>query len=337
PEINGHIINGKISALTPGTPLKNINTYLSVPGIRTQFQTAASDVEGKVKFEMKNFYGDGDIIVQTNFEKDSAYKIEITPPFFAGYSPKNLASPDVKLPAEQVLTRYIASQVQNTYLYNQLNRSTLPAFDTSTFYLKPDAAYLLDNFVRFTTLEEVFREYVPEVNVRQRGGKFLLPVIDAYNRMPFTVNPLILLDGVPMFDINKFMKFDPLKVRKLEVLTKTYFLGANSFDGVVNLITYKGSLEGFEIDPRSTIVDYEGLQLRRDFYSPLYENDQQFKSRLPDYRTLLYWSPTILTDSKGKAQAIFYSADLPGRYAIIVQGITEDGSTGSGISWFDVK
>ncbi|MCW3090094.1 MAG: hypothetical protein JWP81_1163 [Ferruginibacter sp.] len=337
PEVNGHIVNGKITALQPGLPLKEIPAYLSVPGIRTQFQTAGSDASGKVKFEMKNFYSDGDIIAQTNNEKDSGYRLELAPPFFPAYSNNILPPFDLKGHDEALLKMYIASQVRNAYLYNQLNHSTLPALDTSAFYLKPDVIYLLDNYVRFTTLEEVLREYVLEVNVRLHGGKFHLPVLDAFNRGPFASGPLILLDGVPMFDFNKLMKYDPLKIRKLEVVTKTYFLGTNSFDGIVNLITYKGNLEGFEIDPRATIVDYEGLQLQRDFYSPVYETPQQIQSRIPDYRTLLYWAPNLITNKEGKVQTGFYSADLPGRYAIVTQGLTEDGRTGTTVAGFEVK
>ncbi|MEJ7587407.1 MAG: hypothetical protein WKI04_07585 [Ferruginibacter sp.] len=56
PKINGHIINGKIIPLQNGLPLQDIKAYLPVPGIRTQFQTAAADAAGKLKFEMKDFY-----------------------------------------------------------------------------------------------------------------------------------------------------------------------------------------------------------------------------------------------------------------------------------------
>jgi hypothetical protein len=337
PEINGHIINGKITALQPGLKVQDINAYLSVPGTRTQFQTASADAGGKVKFEMKNFYSDGDIIVQTNNEKDSGYRIDIEPPFFTGYSQKVLPPLDFTGQNAALLKMYIAAQVQNTFLYNKLNQSTLPLLDTTAFYLNPDVVYLLDNYVRFTTMEEVLREYVVEVNVRRPGGKFHLPVYDEITKGPFNTAPLALLDGVPVFDFNKLMTYDPIKVRKLEVVTRKYFLGSNSFDGIVNFTTYKGDMAGYEIDPRATIVDYEGLQLQRDFYAPAYETDKKYLSRLPDFRNLLYWSPKLITNSNGKEQTGFYSSDIPGRYAIVIQGISEDGRAGSRVSYFDVK
>jgi hypothetical protein len=160
-----------------------------------------------------------------------------------------------------LLKLYVAAQVQNTYLYNKLNQSTLPFLDTSAFYLKPDMVYLLDNYVRFTTLEEVLREYVLDVNVRIHNGKFRLPVYDQIGKIPFNTAPLVLLDGVPAFDFDKLMAYNPLKIRKLEVISRRYHLGANTFDGIINFTTYKGDLPGYEIDPRATFLNYEGLQL----------------------------------------------------------------------------
>jgi len=337
PEINGHIINGKITALQAGLPLENVKAYVSVPGTRTQFQVASADKNGKVKFELKNFYSGADIIAQTNSKNDSLYKVDIESPFFTGYSQKPLAFFNLTAENAALLKMYIASQVQNAFLYNKLNRSTLPQLDTTAFYLKPNVTYLLDNYVRFTTLEEVLREYVLEVNVRQRSGKFHLPVYDELSRTVFNEDPLVLLDGVPMFDLNKLMKYDPLKIRKLEVITRPYFLGSSAFDGIVNFTTYTGDIEGFEIDPRATIIDYEGLQLQRDFYSPVYETEAQLLSRMPDFRNLLYWTPKLKTTGNGKEHATFYSADIPGKYAIVVQGISDDGRAGSGISYFEVK
>ncbi len=337
PEMYGHVISGKLIPLLPGLPVKDIPVYLTVPGIRTQFQTAAADETGKIKFDMKDLYSDGDIIVQTNNEKDSGYRIEIDTPFVNSFSQKPSVNYAVATPNETLLKNYIASQVQNTFLYKQLNHATQNLADTNAFYSRPVATYLLDNYVRFTTLEEVFREYVVEVGVRKRGGKFYLPMYDSWSKAFFVNDPLLLLDGLPVFNVDKAMSYDPLKIRKLEVVNKKYFLRDNSFDGIINLITYKGDLEGFDIDPRATIVNYEGLQVQRDFYAPVYATEQQLQSRMPDFRNLLYWSPEINTANNGKTKASFYTSDIPGRYVVVAEGISKDGSAGESIMYFEVK
>ncbi len=73
----------------------------------------------------------------------------------------------------------------------------------------------------------------------------------------------------------------------MELVKRRYYYGPLMLDGILNMTTYKGNLEEFPMDPRAVIVDYEGLQLQREFYSPVYETEQQVNSRLADYRNLL--------------------------------------------------
>ena len=120
-------------------------------------------------------------------------------------------------------------------------------------------------------------------------------------------------------------------------MSRKYFLRDNSYDGIINISTYKGDLESFEIDPRAMIINYEGLQLQREFYSPVYATEKQQQSRLPDYRTLLFWTPKLATNVTGKTQALFYSADVPGKYVTVIQGITSDGKVGEEKVYFEVK
>jgi hypothetical protein len=133
------------------------------------------------------------------------------------------------------------------------------------------------------------------------------------------------------------MAFDPLKVRKLEVITRRYYLGYSSFLGVVSFTTYRGDLGGFELDPKSVSLDYEGVQQRREFYSPKYETQKQIESRIQDRRNLLYWNPSITTDKNGKCQIEFYTSDMDGDFEIIVEGITKNGLAGSVRSSFKVS
>ena len=96
-------------------------------------------------------------------------------------------------------------------------------------------------------------------------------------------------------------------------------------------------MDGYEIETRATIIDYEALQLQRDFYVPIYETANQLPSRLPDFRNLLYWTPKLITNSNGKERSACYSSDLPGRYAIVIQGMSEDGRAGAKVAYFRVR
>jgi hypothetical protein len=186
-------------------------------------------------------------------------------------------------------------------------------------------------------MEEVLREYVILLLVQRRGGHFHIPVYDLANAQTFEEDPLILLDAVPVFDINKLMEIDPLKVRRLDVVHRRFFYGDASFDGILNWTTYKGDLGGYTLDPHATVVDYEGLELEREFYSPSYEAGQSPEGHLPDFRNVLYWSPSMPQDNQGKGAQSFFSSDIPGQYIVFVEGLASDGSAGSSITKFEVK
>ena len=140
-----------------------------------------------------------------------------------------------------------------------------------------------------------------------------------------------------IFDLDKLMRYDPLKIRKLEIVSRMYYLGNLSFSGIINFVTYNGNMPEYELDPHTTVMDYEGLQVQREFYSPVYETPQQVENRLPDYRNLLLWSPNVKTDNSGKKNIQLYTSDLPGKYAVILQGLTIDGKSGSKVMILEVK
>ncbi|MCJ8164849.1 hypothetical protein MKJ04_08335 [Pontibacter sp. E15-1] len=329
PEYDGHFIRGKVTDAATGVNVRNVTAYLSAPGKHVRLYSSASDANGLVQFEMKDFYGPKEIVVQSDFQKDSSYTFEILSPFSDRYAARALPPFGLDAHLRTALTqRHIGLQVGYSYPISR-NVFRVPAIDSTAFYGKTDAAYLLDDYTRFKVMEEVMREYVPGVQVRRRKGRFHFNVLDATHSSLFYTDPLVLLDGVPVFDIDKIMAFDPRKVRKLEVLTRKYFLGPNMYTGLVSYTTYQGDLAGFQLDPRALLLEYEGLQLQREFYAPTYGTQEQHQSRLPDLRNLLYWSPDVRTGTDGKKTLSFYTSDEAGRYILVVQGLTKDGRAGS--------
>ncbi|MDI3322200.1 hypothetical protein QJ048_20595 [Pinibacter sp. MAH-24] len=338
PEIKGHIVNAKVIDVRNGLSTEGIECYLSVPGTRAIFLSNVSDDSGHVKFEMRNMYGAAEVIAQTNSIRDSVYRIDVQNPFSEKYTRDSL--PHFYLPVNNPATlteQSVATQVQNIYTGNKQRQFTEAGFDTSLFYSKPDLSYLLDNYVRFTTMEEVLREYVQLVNVRRRGGKYHFDIYDNNSQRMLWTDPLVLLDGVPVFDMDKMIAYDPLKVRQLDVLTRRFYFSHSVYDGVLNFVTYKGDLPGYELDSKATVFDYESLQSQREFYSPKYETDVDAASHLPDFRNVLYWSPNVKLINATTSKIEFYTSDKKGKFVAVLQGIDANGKCISGIHYFEVN
>jgi len=338
PECDGHIIRGMLLNNLTGMPERGVTTYLSVPSARTEFRVTTSDSLGRLKFELPGFYGSDEIIFQTDPKEDSLCHVEISSPFSDQYSSNKL--PVYSMPSVQstaLIDQSIAEQVQHIYAGNNLNQFSIQPVDTNSFYVEPDEKYYLDNYTRFQTMEEVIREYVVSTNVVQKKNRFQLFLANTPQREFFDQEPLILIDGVPFFDANELFQQDPMKIKRLDLMNREYAIGYQHFNGIVNLTTYKGDLNGIRLTVRPLVLDYPGIPEQRQFFSPKYETEDQVNSRMPDYRTLLYWSPRILTDGHKGKTIEFYSSDLPGRYAVVIMGLSDNGEPGTQTVYFTVK
>ena len=334
PELNGHLVRGRVVSKATGAPAAGIPLYLTAPSRRIQLYTSLSRPDGSVQFETSGLYGTRQLVLQPDTRRDSVYQVELLNPFSTQYAATRFGL----LPLREdvtpsLLRRHVQAEVQQRF--NKMPvRYPAPPTDSTAFYGKPSEQYFLDKYTRFKVMEEVMREYVPGVLVRIRkdGFHFLVPDDNAKVTLE---NPLVLLDGMPVFNTNRIMAFDPLKVQKLDVVTSRYFLGPLLYNGIVSYTTYKGDLAGLPLDPHALLQDYEGLQGQREFYAPRYDTPQAAQSRLPDFRNLLYWNPEIILQPG--AAPTFYTSDQVGRYRVVVQGLTEGGQAGSTSFTFEVK
>ena len=335
PELYGHLVRGRVLDRRTGAPVQGLQVYLAAPSHRIRLYNAISQANGSFLFEAPDWYGPQQLVAQTDTQRDSLYRLEILSPFSGRYAtaparPLTLA----ERWAASLLRRHVQAEVQQQYAARPA-RYLAPAADSGAFYGKPTARYLLDTYTRFPTLEDVLREYVPGVLVRARKDGFHLLVPDN-NRRDVMENPLVLLDGVPVFDTNRIMAFDPLKMRQLDVVLSRYSNGPLTYNGIVSLSTYQGDLAGFPLNPHALLQEYEGVQGQREFYAPRYDSPAASRSRQPDFRNLLYWNPEVHTTPTG-TELVFYTSDQVGSYRVVVQGLTPGGLTGSTSVVFGVK
>jgi hypothetical protein len=338
-EYNGHLVTAKITAAQTGEPATSIPAFLSIPGSTLKLFAAKSDSAGLVQFDVKDYYGAGEAVVQTNTEADSSYRVAILNPYIEKYSTRQLPPFSMSLKTvDSLLEEYsIGMQVQNIYAAEKIKQFLAPDLkDTFPFFGRPSFSYALDDYKRFTTMEEVLREYVREINVGTRNGKLFLKLFNEDRKVFFDNNLLVLLNGIPMKNINKIFSYDPLKFKTLDIIPRSYIIGPSSFMGLVNFSTYAGDLKDFELDTHQVVIDYEGLQLERDFYAPVYESTDQYKSRIPDFRNTLFWKPQI--SITGRATEIdFFTCDQKGKYIAVWQGMNKEGKIIKGTLTFNVQ
>ncbi len=333
PEFIDQTVSGTILYEDSKDPVINTLVNLSFPNSYTRFFTTRSNQNGEIVFELNNIYGVNKMLIRPE-NTEEYVSISIDDPFDnpdSGYhwGPFYLSS---------ATGAFIVDQNTNMQIENIFAESATSTSigDSLSFYKKPDASYLLDDYTRFPVMEEVMREYVNSVFVRRENGKFIFKVVDKARNEAMEKAPLILLDGVPVDDVDKIMAIDPLKIRKIDVVHSKYFYGYLSYGGIVAYYSYDSDLPDLEFDENTLMTNYKGLQNQKIFFEPKYDSQAERQSRIPDFRNQLYWTPEALTDENGELIIRFYTSDALGTYTIQVHGLSADGLPGSYTRTFEV-
>ena len=339
PEWTGHLIHARITDRASGQPLENQGVYLAGPGIKSQLAGCVSNKNGQLLFDLPHLLGSNVIVLQAENRTDSNYRIDVSNPYRKKYSAGYYPAFKMNSTLKSDLQFYnIGTQVQNVYLLSNLIKLKAPVYsDSTSFYGEPDKKFFLDDYTRFNTMEEVVREYITGLSVHRSRDRFTFRMMNDPQKIYFDQDPLIVLDGVPIFDATEVMSLDPLKIKKIEIVNRKFFLGSVVASGIFALYSYNNDMAGLQMNSHALILDYEGLQLQREFYSPKYDPSQTSSRRLPDFRNVLAWEPNIVIGKSGEAEISFYSSDRKGKYVGVVEGLNQNGVAGSTRFYFEVQ
>jgi len=222
---------------------------------------------------------------------------------------------------KQLLERYIGVQIQG-----KLNGDSLRNFIQSPDYctFQPTYHYDLDEYTRFSSIAETILEFIYSVHVYKTNGIRELHVYLA-DEQRFSIKSLVLLDGVPVYDHEDILKYNPLFIKKINIYDGHYAFGGGVFEGIVSFITREGNLPFFQLGDGYQLFNYECPQLPLSNDNQDYSTDQMKNSRKPDFRHTLYWNPSVEYTAGQPVNLSFYTSDLCGEFKVTVEGITTDG------------
>jgi hypothetical protein len=313
-------------------PIADELVFFSFPNTFTQLFLTKSDSLGNVVMETKDVFGSSDIMLGTPSMDSVEVEIRIRNSFdeSADFAWDHFEVDTAR--ASFLLEESTIMQTENIFTDQ---RAVTLVSDTNSFYMQPTNRYFLDDYTRFPVMEEVLREYVYGVFVRKEGGHYTLKVIDEPKNDLMQNEPLILLDGVPVFNFDKIMAINPINIKHIDVVNNKYFYGFVTLDGVVAFYSYDSDLPDIDLKNQTIRTNYQGLQKNKMFYAPSY--DKFSDSKKPDFRNQLYWNSKVTTDSNGKGKVSFYTSDATGTYTLQINGLSENGQAGSFSRVFQVN
>ena len=330
PEIDGHLISGSIRNRKSGEPIKNENISLSFVGKSALCQFAKTNEKGVFHFKTTK-QGLREIVIQPLSEQITDYYVDLNNPFNSSTKRYRYGS---YIPDTSRLTAInnviISSQINNIYEpFTPAAELNSVSLKEQNFYGKPDNTILLAKYIELTSLREVVKEIIPGVSTVKKNDKINFKLYYQYQSKPFENNPLVLVDGVPVYDLEKVISINSKDMDKIDVFITRYYISDIVMDGILHFVTKKGNLDVIDLDRSVYRVEYDLPQIKTQFYSPDYSTGKVLHDHIPDFRNTLYWNPDMHTDQAGKAEAEFYSSDESAEYTITIEGVTADGKTGS--------
>jgi len=277
-------------------------------------------------------------------EDQQISSVEVNPSFATNHQilhPIDWGIDSAKLDYIKKLSRN--AQINNAYLdFSEVRGRKASKLADTYFYGEPDWVYLLDDYTRFPVMEEVFLEILNYVHRRDRRKKEYLDVNDLYanensisSSIHFEQAALVMIDGIPIEDMDYLWDYDPLKIERVEIVGRRYLAGESVFHGIVNFVTYKRNFGGQPFPDYIVEQKYQPLQRARQFQAPDYA--QEKSDRIPDFRSLLHWEAGLDWSCDQALSRTFYSGDDSGHYRVVINGLSKSGQSLFGTTTFEVQ
>ena len=200
---------------------------------------------------------------------------------------------------------------------------------TTLFYGKADSSYSFQKFIDLPTFEEYFVEIFSRTKIVKGENGKQIKVSYLNNSIELNQFPLLLVDGIPIFDVDKFLSISPSEIDKVEIINNNYILGGMVYGGIINLYTKKKNFAGLIDTKNLTFSEFKGYSKKNKFREFKYTDEIALNSRKADYRNTLYWNPEVKTDENGDANISFYTSDEKGKFLITIEGVGERGEISS--------
>ena len=329
PETSGFIISGTILSTHTNKPIPNVNIYLSTLSDYIDVQNSVSHQDGKFYFLMNEKVKNSDFIIQPADIYLKDFKLNLDKVSASEYpsDDKDILRENKfsKKFFEELLINY---QIEKQYNPNRQTAGVIRGYP-KLFYGKADSIYSFRKFIDLPTFEEYFVEIFSRTKiVNGKNGK-QIKVCYSDNSADLNQSPLLLVDGIPVFDVVKFLSISPSEIDKVEIINNNYVIGGIVYGGIINLYTKKKNFAEHIDTKNLTFSEFKGYSEKYNFTPFNYPDEIAHNSKKADYRNTLYWNPEVKTDENGEANITFYTSDEKGKFLITIEGVGESGETGS--------
>lgn len=318
PDLFGATISGIV--YKPGAEqqiVQDARIHITLTGDRQDYLVAHSDSYGKFSITLPYREGKLKLLVQSENPDTGRVDLKIDQDFdqrnlLIQTEPFNLNKKE-----EQMVT-VMARKVQLSSIYQQTDSAQMKRTEQRRvpFYGSPTFSVNMDEFILLPTLEEVFINLVPGVIPVTRKNKTSM-LIRSKNPFISIYDPLIMIDEVPVFNMDQFMSVPTDKISRIDVIDDVYLKGDMRFGGIINLHSKEKNMAGIDLPGNSFFIDFLAM------HSPpsVVEEAVSQYDRMPDTRNTLLWIPQMQVKRDIISRISFIAPDYPGEYVVLFRGL----------------
>ncbi|MBN1925583.1 MAG: hypothetical protein JW798_07105 [Prolixibacteraceae bacterium] len=322
-------LSGQVLTAEGNEPVQDEMVYFSIPDSVPQINYARTDKKGEFNFQLDEYYGSKDVIIQTK-SKEQQMNIIV-------YS--NLLSPPVKIPyyipevvekgsfAELAVKR---AQLQKAYFSGNMIKAE-SAEEQYPFYGEPPFVVIPGRYIDLNNFEEIILELLPLCRIRKGKDISGLRIFDPVNTGYFD-NPMMLVDGVPVHNISEMISLNSPKIRRIEIQPSVRCYGDLLIESALSVITTHGGFHDINLTPNAIRLNIE------TFYQPgeFPGNKPQPQKKFADFRDVLCWMP-VIDNFKGITRVYVQSSHERGNYIALAQAVDTSGKVHRSVFQFTIN
>jgi len=316
PETRGLSISGTVVNEADSLPMPFVLVGLTIFKDNPENRNVLSNEKGQFFFDLADLHGEYEIFISAKQNAKQMPLIFVDNDFSTQkmdlpYVPVDVSEGSKKL--YQTLT--FNSQMQKIY-HQQKVEDQLKSFSSdSAFYGSPDFVLILKNYIGMPTIKDYISELLPQVGVRHEGKRTILKVLGARSDLDI-YEPMVLVDMVPVFDIDRVLAIDPGKLERIEVVTTPYVRGDIVYGGIISFFSKKGDLAGIDLPSAGRFITYSMLNSNVSQADANPTNPQ-----IPNIQNCLFWNPNLILKGKEPAAISFNAGNSPGSYIVIIKSL----------------
>jgi len=328
PENYGLVLSGRVIDAKNKRPKENATILLSSVDTLVNLKHFETDDDGTFYFIIDEFYAGKALYLSVFNETPDFQDLEIIvdDKFFSSkFDPQSFAvHPKLDDYIEECKLIKRAQKAYNIKYIRETNGETEPKTGTPYLYRTPVVTIKLADYVPMDNFLDISNEIIPVLRIQKQKYSYITRIVSARTRSLLLREPQFFLDGIYIPNLGDIINLSSEDLDRIEVVNLPWALGSLEFSGIVALYSKKDNYKNLNQQSGHTIISGISSTNGYQMNFPLYESSK-VKDNFPDFREVLYWMPNIEFTKSQTTSVEFYTSDVKGDYAAVVEGFTTSG------------